>query len=191
MKSLMKLDNVVAPIYNKPIIKFGDHIYVDIEFGTQWQGICFYWRMIDPEFSLLEIGVDSITGQLRSLTVPLYNGKLATIENVLTESMPEILSGTPIFNKVHWDADLGEVRNRVSDVPGKIRLDLSNEELRIVIEDEAIKRAVLVNNRIICDFNESAELVRLRIINLNQTEHYRLVNESRNVRSSLGRTLSK
>lgn len=190
MQLLPKLDKILDATGGEPDVQIGNQLYLDVALRSKWEGVCLYWRLIDPEYSLLEIGVDSASGELRSLTVPLYNGDIDVRASVAGKPVSSTL-GTPVFSTTHWPSDWRETRHRFVDVPGRIRLDCGPDDVRIVISDESVHRSVQVGARLVCELNDADDLVGFRILAVCPEERQRLMSESEHARASRGRIVGR
>jgi hypothetical protein len=189
MESLLKINEIRTVGSEEPSVQFGDHLYLDVAFASHWPGVCLYWRLVDPKFSLLEVGLDSVSGQLRSLTVPLYNGELDSQSDAVKYGAAGLPLGIPIFDTTSWTSDLRETKHRFIDVRGRIRLRVCPTEMMVIISEEPIHQSIQVNSRVVCELNASAELVGFRILGISPEERERLASESKHARGSMGRVV--
>ena len=78
---------------------------------------CVYWQLTDPDFSLLEVGLEKETGLLRKLSVALYRGNIGTRASDPPRSETH---GVPLFDVDAFPTDYEETfgRIRIDEGPG-------------------------------------------------------------------------
>jgi hypothetical protein len=57
--------------------------YITVRIGMNPRAVNLYWQLVDPEFSLLELGFESPSGRLVACSVPLFNAEVENGESRL------------------------------------------------------------------------------------------------------------
>jgi hypothetical protein len=127
---------------------------------------------VDPKFNLIEVGLEDYTGRLVSFTVTNYNGSLFTLP-VTRESDPaQNAEGVPGFDLSLWQPERypQDVSAHFYDVPGRCRLELGEQALRVELFPDSISYLVVANSDFVCEFNQASELCAVRATKLNPNE---------------------
>jgi hypothetical protein len=78
----------IEPCLQLPSRKFDIYVCLDVEivkFENRPPNL--YWRLIDPRFDLVEIGVNPLTGALTSIKLVFYMGELSLEENTIPSTV--------------------------------------------------------------------------------------------------------
>ncbi|MEW9676883.1 hypothetical protein ABRT01_11975 [Lentibacillus sp. L22] len=126
-------------------IEFDIYTPINIEFGT-WnisKEPTLYWRTGDFKKSLIEIGIGSDTGVLRSITLTLSENVLKTENNEhLVTNHVEVAEGTPVF----W---VDEYANETYiDEKGKLNVYIGKDNIYISFSESEII-SLIKNNTIL------------------------------------------
>lgn len=137
--------------------------YITAEVDWNPRATNVYWQLVDPVFSLLELGFESPSGRLTHCAVPLFNGD---VEDRRTEPLPNAVQGAPLFDLSLWtvNPDNPAARGNHLEHPGRIRLLKKQNGFSIVCQEGTPLRSVAYGKKIICDFGEGDELVALGLI---------------------------
>jgi hypothetical protein len=137
--------------------------YVTTEIGWSFRSTNLYWKLVDPEFSLLELGFEWPSGRLVKCAVPLFNGD---VEDQTTEAPPNAAPGTPFFDLSPWTADTANPAARSNHLEqlGRTRLVKIHNGLSIVCGNSPARHSVIYAERVICGFGGDAELVALTLV---------------------------
>ncbi len=121
----------------------------------------FYWQLVDPDFSLLEIGVDRESGRLTKISVPLYNGPIGVREGHLRQ---EDKKGLPCFNVNLWPRPSASMKDAFLENIGRIRIDVIDSEWWfITLFDDPRVFSSRSGNSLWFGFNGRNELVQLAV----------------------------
>ena len=131
-----------------------------------------YWRLDDAKSNLVEIGINRHSGQFVSLTVVFCKEVVQT----LSEASPsEEVSGLPVFSLDPWaaafapDRDVDDRRSEFYDVPGRCRLELGDDAVRVVLFSGEIHYCVVTQQEeFVSEFNSSGELCSILLPKLGQ-----------------------
>jgi hypothetical protein len=135
--------------------------YITVDMGRNPRANNLYWQLVDPVFSLLELGFERPSGRLINCAVPLFKGE---IEDCQTQILPNGTAGTPFFDLSPWPVDLPESggnRGHHIKQAGRIRLLKSDGLLSIVIKDSHPFQSLLYAGKIICNFGKDGTLLSL------------------------------
>jgi hypothetical protein len=137
--------------------------YMTAKIGWNFRSTNLYWQLVDPVFSLLELGFEHPSGRLVHCAVPLFNGD---VEDRRMESFPNAVQGTPLFDLSCWtvNPDNPAAHSNHLEQPGRIRLVKKENGLSIICKDRPTLRSVLYGEKLICEFGEGDELVALSLV---------------------------
>jgi len=131
----------------------------------------FYWRLDDPEFNLLEVNVDIQTGALAGIAIPLYNGALHDLITAVDEGSAQDAKGIPRVDMDPWTSIInGPTVTKYFSVPGRCRFELGAETLRVALFPEPVSFRVSINDALLWEFNEQAELCAFVVKRLEEPE---------------------
>jgi len=152
------------------------HVCLSVTFKDQISPHPLYWRLDDPKFNLIEIGIEPYTGQLLSFTVANYNGRISPLESVAESYSRPSNDGIPCFNTDLWqtDRDADDVSANFYDVPGRCRILLGVQRLRVELFPDQISYN-LKTDHFVCEFNEAKELCAISVTNLTPNEVNKLM----------------
>jgi hypothetical protein len=116
------------------------YITVRIDYSVHQSNV--YWQLVDPAFSLLELGFDANTGRLTSGSIPLFNGVVSQHDSTLALHGAK---GTPVFNMEPWKTEpISRMTPRpVIKTPGRIQLNQYSDALVITIAPGTSKTIVM------------------------------------------------
>lgn len=100
-------------------IRWGDDYYTNTSI--------LYWRTGDFKKSLIELGIDSKTGQIRSFTLILVKKLLLISEDLLKSNVPTI-NGLPVVHTKNWFE-----KDRFLDEVGEFQFILNESAGRLYI----------------------------------------------------------
>jgi hypothetical protein len=137
--------------------------YITVAVARNPRATNVYWQLVDPTFSLLELGFEYPSGRLVKCAVPLFNGK---VEDQQTHPLPSATAGTPFFDLESWSVDVSNpaARGNHLEQPGRIRLVKKQRGLTIICRDSQRLRSVAYGESLVCDFGEADELLALTLI---------------------------
>jgi hypothetical protein len=149
------------------------HVYVSIE-RRNVAGLCYlplYWRLLDPDFSMVEIGIDKESGKFISLAMPLYNGELSELTDSYTDHN-DINIYAPKFSLDVWSAknDFLDSNGEYYSYPGKCQLELTERNLRIRLFHEMVNSSVMISNNIMFELNKDNELISIVILGISSND---------------------
>ncbi|MGY0694934.1 hypothetical protein ACW2QC_19565 [Virgibacillus sp. FSP13] len=134
-------------------IEFDEYTPINIEFGT-WnisKEPTLYWRTGDFKKSLIEVGMGSGTGLMRSITLTLSENVYKTsVNEQLVANDIEIVEGLPIFqigeyiNETYID-EKGELNVYIGN--DNIYISFSESEIVSLIKNDTIGFSVDSNNK--------------------------------------------
>ncbi len=124
-----------------------------------------YWRTGDFKKSLIEIGIASRSGVIRSLTV-VHSDKINFNKDKI--NWPELVSdGTPMFNVQSWP------HNGRKDEDGLLELCCNGNTLDIIFSKEMITHKI-VSGRICFGLNVDANLCVVSVTELHKDEELQI-----------------
>ena len=137
--------------------------YITVAIARNPRATNLYWQLVDPVFSLLELGFEHPSGRLVKCAVPLFNGE---VEDQPTHPLPRAASGTPFFDLGPWPVDVSNpaARGNHLEQPGRIRLVKKQRALTIICKDGHPLRSVAYGRSLVCDFGEADELLALTLV---------------------------
>jgi hypothetical protein len=68
--------------------------YITVRIGKNPRALNLYWQLVDPTFSLLELGFEWPSGRLVHCSVPLFNGE---VEEDRARGFPNAVPGAPFL----------------------------------------------------------------------------------------------
>lgn len=160
------------PVY----IQIDHDIYLDLTIEKVSAFPPLYWRLNDPEYNLIEIGVSRDSGMLMSITIPLYNGLLFPLETLNYYDKNRTSFGIPIFDLSLWELALKpgrdpyNIREEFYDVKARCRFEINKDCLHISLFPEPIMYEVMVNDQFSCEFNSSNELIAILIKGISESD---------------------
>jgi hypothetical protein len=120
-----------------------------------------YWQLADPDFSLLEIGLERTSGRATKLAIPLYRGELG--RNDAVQAPPEV-EGIPAFNVGAWQPMARSTAGDFKEVFGRIRIDVGPDRWwTITLFDDEVVHHVGVRDLLCCGFNNRKELSQFSV----------------------------
>jgi hypothetical protein len=147
----------IEPDRYSPVVKIESPSYITVRVSKSVHDPNVYWQLVDPTFSLLELGFDARSGRLVSCSVPLFNGNVGEHDEALGHAG---LPGTPIFEMKPWTSlvGAGEIPRGVLKTAGRIRLDRYSDALVINISAEATSTVVVSGGNFACCFGSEGRL---------------------------------
>ena len=120
-----------------------------------------YWQLADPDFSLLEIGLERTSGRTTKVTVPLYRGGLGRRDAV--HEGPNV-EGIPEFDVRAWQPVARSTAGDFKEVSGRIRIDVERDGWwTITMFDEAVVHHVGVRDLLSYGLNSRKELCQFSV----------------------------
>ena len=147
--------------------QFDEYTHLQVELNYTTLKMPFYWRLRDPSFCLVEIGVDPEIGELQRIVIPLYNGVLHPFRASLPTQSHRCEIGVPVFQKTFWtitpsSACFGATHDEIR----RCSIELENDRLRVVLAADEIAYVVSTDEWLHLEFNETGELVSFCVTNL-------------------------
>ncbi len=156
---MLKIKNIEDPVQTKTM--FDEYIPVNIVFGDCRNSVIrtAYWFLRDKG-AILEVGVESNRGILRSIT-------LVDIKKVFLESknFQEILlkKGVPVFEKVNYD------ENFFYDEKGNLEMYVGKDKIQILFSLNKITSG-LTCGRITCLFDQDKNFCGVQVSQMSSQE---------------------
>jgi hypothetical protein len=137
--------------------------YIMARIGWDFRTKTVYWQLVDPDYSLLELGFEWPTGRLVDCSVPLFNGD---IENAGREPAPKVEHGAPLFDLSLWPSEAPKpgARDNYLKQAGRISLVRTSEGVLIACQDEPRLRSIVYGEKLLCHFGQDDELVGLTLM---------------------------
>ncbi len=152
----------VSEVRYEPEIAVEGKGYITVNIGRDSRATNLYWRLVDPVFSLLELGFEHPSGRLMNCAVPLFNGEIETSEAqaVVTGS------GTPFFDLSPWPLCVTGtvIRGRHLSQEGRIRMTRLPNGLSIVLKEATWVRSIAYGSSLVCSVDESNELSAINLV---------------------------
>lgn len=136
-----------------------------------------YWRLIDPVYNLIEIGVETYTGRLVSFDLVQYNGPLHPLRPTGGGGDDGAdLDGLPAFDLGPWREARADFAKdpTLHDVSGRCRCEFGDDRFRVVLFPDPVRRRVTTRGQLVTEFNADGELCALTLLNLDADERNRL-----------------
>jgi hypothetical protein len=200
----LKTTGVTPPVMSLQR-QFGPYVPVSIMHGDTPSEPPLYWRLMDPEFNLVEIGIDRRDGHFVSFTLFFCKEVVRTLsqagETVGQAFLPVPKTdwkvrpaapggesfGVPVFSLDPWtaalasDPEIQTFQTRLHDVAGRCRLELGNNAVRVVLSSDEINQRVVTDGGLIWEFNASAELRSALFPNITQQDKTLIEESLRNL----------
>ncbi len=150
-----------------------EFVCLDVTIGTSLTNPSpLYWRLIDPETNLIEIGVERDTGQLLSITIVSYQGALYKLETdppaITAERLKVPRFCLDLWGKPH--GDVYDIKSDYYDVTGRCRLELGENSLRLELFPDLVAYSIALSSDLICEFNPHDELCAVLVNNIKPSE---------------------
>jgi hypothetical protein len=175
----------VAPAVLPVQREFGPYVPVSIATGYSHLDPPLYWRLDNPKFNLVEIGIDRRTGQFVSLTVVFCKEVVHTLSTPDEAPPYGEVNGLPLFSLDPWaaafapDRDVDDRRAEFYDVPGRCRLEMGDEAVRVVLFSEELHHRVITREELVSEFNSSGQLCSFLLPRLSQRDRSMLAESLR------------
>lgn len=154
----------------KETLEVDEHVPFNIEWNyISNRNLKYYWRTGDFKKSLLEIGLDSVTGLIKSMTLTNLN-----INSISEDNLPTNFSklGVPKFDLTQWTSE------KYLDYTKDFSVLLMNNGLVISMLDERVER-IVKSDRVLFHMGKDKKLLRIDLINLTTDERHILRNSLR------------
>lgn len=137
--------------------------YVTVDIARNPQATNLYWQLVDPAFSLLELGFEWPSGRLVNCAVPLFKGE---VEDDQSQTVRQGIAGTPFFDLAPWPLQVSdrEVRGNHLRHPGRIRLLKGQNALSIICQNGSPFHSITYGGKLVCDFGMNNEIVALNLL---------------------------
>jgi hypothetical protein len=172
MESPIKLTLTgVEPCLQMPSREFDIYVCLDVEiveFENRPPNL--YWRLIDPCFDLVEIGVNPLTGALTSVKLVFYMGELSMEENAIPSTVHTKAMGIPQFNLNMWPQPQVHYEQSIYDVVGRCSLSMARQDLMMRLFPDPIASIMHISDDLSCHFNAQDELIGFTIRRLKPHE---------------------
>jgi hypothetical protein len=152
-----------ADDHSIPAINVESKGYIMVRLGTPPGAMHVYWHLVDPLFSLLELGFEWPSGRLFDCSVPLFNGE---VEDGGMGPPLEPTKGTPFFDLSEWSVDEGDrcARGNFLKQSGRLRVLRGMNAVSIVVKQSPRRRSLVCGESLICDFDKDDELCALTLL---------------------------
>jgi len=156
--------------------QFGPYVPVSVTIGYSAYDPPLYWRLDDPKFNLVEIGIDRRGGHFVSLTVVFCKETSQTLSRAENAPAGGDADGLPVFSLEPWAAafdperDVYDTRAEFYDVPGRCRIEKDADAVRVVLSSDAIQHRVITHGELVSEFNSSGELCAISLLKLSPQE---------------------
>lgn len=155
-----KLLRITNEMY-QPEILVESKSYITVRIGKSLNEEHLYWQLVDPVFSLLQLGFELSTGRLVHCSVPLFNGEVEAVE---VQPLQSAVAGVPHFDVSAWPVKETKGKSgSVMEQPGRIRLRRSSNALAIVAQEVVCRRSVAYGETVVCHFDRADELIGLTL----------------------------
>jgi hypothetical protein len=154
----------VTDEYYQPEIAVESKGYITVRVGKSQKATHVYWQLVDPVFSLLQLGFEWPSGRLVHCSVPLFKGDVEILD---ADPAPGGTVGTPFFDLSKWPVRVTEgkdVSGNVIEESGQIRLQRSRNALSILARESTRQRSVVYGGTVVCDFDPYDELAALTLL---------------------------
>ena len=129
-----------------------------------------YWRLLDPEFSLVEVAIDPRSGCFVSVTVPLYNGDLSERREMLGVGVVR-RRGLPCFRTNLWqEPGKWPPTEHYYTVEGRCSAWIAQNSLCISLFDDVVEDVVEPCPELWLLFNRHGDLCGLTAPDLTEDE---------------------
>jgi len=163
LKDLLEVDVKVVRDFRYSILS--------VELQRPMVGVPLYWRQIDPELSLVEVGISEDEGYLVSVTVPHYGGLL----HPHTTGTGRITGpGLPVFEPLAGQG--GGVNKNLFDTPGRCWFEMGSGLLRLALSDAEVDRSILIAEGFLAELDSADRLLGFRLNDLSPKELTEIVN---------------
>jgi hypothetical protein len=159
---MLNIINLVSTLDES--LEIDPYIPVKIRWG-QWNLIdepTIYWRVGDFKNSLVEIGVSSNSGLIRSFTFVCSKDIFLTNAQVLWPKSYD--EGTPMFDISEWP------ENGRLDEQGLAEIYFNGDDLSVLFSHSLIIKKTTVSGRVCFGFNNDNNLCAIKIFDLTEEE---------------------
>ncbi len=174
---MLKLNSVADEDRTKVSVAFDYYVTLDVSIEiSDPPPENLYWRALYRKRSLVEIGVDSRSGIVVSITMPFVDRERFEEVGDLGE-LPESTSGVPVVRLDHWKDEPREYSDQFRDfeLPMLFRYDRASAWL--LLTEGPCSRFVRAG-RVLFGFSAEEELVRTGVADLSSDE-FQTVGECR------------
>ncbi|MBO2946244.1 hypothetical protein JJQ72_20015 [Paenibacillus sp. F411] len=147
-------------------IEFDDYVPLNVEWKHsqgRYNLPLIYWRTGDIRKSLIEIGIDSISGVVCSMTLVLSSDN-SKRNDIL--DMGEVMRGCPVF-------DISSFNVKYIDYVQSFSVIVLNNAVLINFSDEVAFRNV-GNNDVVFSFDKEDRLQSITVCNLSKEDHAKI-----------------
>ena len=137
----------------------------------------FFWSTGIGNSSLLEIGIDSFSGIIRSITLTYATEFIVSSDDV---GQVHFIEGTPVFDKSIWGPVYElEHAQYYKDYAYEFTTKLSPNKLSIILHDfDSINNMVVKSGRCLFFFNDEKILYKFEVVDLSRCEYKILLDYS-------------
>lgn len=164
MPNVPKYDHIIPDAFTPEVtVESPGYPYITVRVNKSHILRNVYWHLVEPTFSLLELGFEWTSKRLTHISVPLYKGSINQAEDVL----PQSERGEPVFDLFGLGFS-AEFKDRVPEVvkcEGRIQLNRSGHDLYIRLGAGAVQRVISCQQEVVYGFSESKELVLICLPN--------------------------
>lgn len=131
--------------------------YITVRVNKSIKAEHVYWHLVDPTFSLLELGFERSSGRLTHISMPLFKGEIGEADYVI----PDCTQGEPVFE---LDFALQDAkRTDVVKAEGRIALNRSGKDLDIVLARSPVSSCVCCQRILVYGFDTDQRLCLIRL----------------------------
>lgn len=172
----LRLKNI-RPAEESLARSLGGYIVLRVGPDVPGEGLPLFWRLEDPEFSLVEVALEPKTGCLRRVVIPLYRGDLFSRTDAIGEGA-RARSGMPCFDTEPWpESPGGPPKANYHTVQGRCECWMAGKDFCVSLFNEEIEYCIELCPGLKMCFNDSGQLCGLVAPNLSSDEMLRLSKE--------------
>lgn len=150
--------------------KFHRHVPMELVVDPLPPENPLYWRLLDGDSALVEVGIDRNNGSFLSLTLVTFLGKVEIIDDEPPRSEDHSL-GVPLYDLSLWPRR-HENRGRFDyyDFSGPCRLELAPTFVRLGLHPETVQSWLWLEPRLAFGFSASGDLCCVEVLDLTNRE---------------------
>jgi hypothetical protein len=159
---LPKLEEVAPDVFAPSVIvEMSGYVYITVRIHKSLSARNVYWHLVDPIFSLLELGFEMSSRRLTHISIPVFKGPISTKKYIL----PACTRGDPLFNM----KEMALAHEQATSAPevikhqGRISLNRSGDDIDILLENSNIMQVICCQDKVAYGFNVDGRLCLIRL----------------------------
>jgi hypothetical protein len=149
--------------------RFHRHVPMELAVAPLPSESPLYWRLLDGDSALVEVGIDRNNGSFLSLTLVSFLGKVELVDDQPKSEGHSL--GVPLFDLSLWPRrHENRARFNYRDFRGPCRLELAPTFIRLNLLPATVQSWLWLESRLALGFSESADLCCAEVLDLTNRE---------------------